>query len=489
MNTSDQQSILRQIPAVDQLLLRPAIASWITNTSHEFVVFEIQQLLQEVRDAIRSGHSGASINVTPEHLEAVLAEKLQNRMQPNLRTVINATGVILHTNLGRAPLSEAAQRSLSAFSANYTNLEYDISSGQRSHRDKLIESLLQEVLSCEAATVVNNNAAAVFLILNTLALGREVIVSRGELVEIGGSFRIPDILARSGAVLREVGTTNKTRIHDYQNAIGLNTALLLRVHPSNYRMSGFIERPDLSALVALARSAEIPLIEDIGSGCLLDLKPYGIADEPLVQESISAGVNLTCFSGDKLLGGPQAGIIAGERKLVDPIRKNPLMRTYRVEKLIYGALETTINSYRLGKAALEVPIVRMISMTSEELRKRARSFSRRLRPRLAEGIRIQLLAGNSVVGGGSCPECRLPTTLIALESDTVRPNAIESRLRSQKPPIILRLEEDRVLIDLRTVFPSQESALIEGLKSAGGDKTSQDSDIQKAKRLVREIGD
>jgi L-seryl-tRNA(Ser) seleniumtransferase len=468
MNRPDQQSILRQIPAVDQLLLRPAITSLIAGSSHEFVVSEIQRLLQEIRDAIRSGRSGVDVDTSPEHLEVVLARNLQNRLRPNLRTVINATGVILHTNLGRAPLSPAAQKSLSAFSANYTNLEYDISSGQRSHRDKLIEPLLREVLGCEAVTVVNNNAAAVFLILNTLALGREVIVSRGELVEIGGSFRIPDILTRSGAILREVGTTNKTRIEDYQNALGPDTALLLRVHPSNYRMSGFTERPDLDAMAALSRSTGIPLVEDIGSGCLLDLKPYGIANEPLVQESIAAGVNLICFSGDKLLGGPQAGIIAGERKLVDSIRKNPLMRTYRVEKLIYGALEATLGSYRLGKAAVEVPIVRMIAMTSQELRKRAQSFSRKLRHGLGEGIRIQLLRGDSVIGGGSCPECRLPTTLIALESISVRPNTIESRLRSQDPPIILRLEEDRVLIDLRTVLSSQESTLIEGLKSAIG---------------------
>jgi L-seryl-tRNA(Ser) seleniumtransferase len=466
MNTPDQQSILRQIPAVDQLLLRPAIAAWIKNTSHEFVVSEIQQLLQEIRAAIRSGRSDAVIDTSPEHLETALAEKLQARMRPNLRAVINATGVVLHTNLGRAPLSEAAQASLAAFSAGYTNLEYDISSGQRSQRDKLIESLLREVLDCEAATVVNNNAAAVFLILNTLACGKEVIVSRGELVEIGGSFRIPDILARSGAVLREVGTTNKTRIQDYQDAVGPNTALLLRVHPSNYRMSGFTERPDVGALVELSRSAGIPLLEDIGSGCLLDLKSYGISDEPLVRESISAGVNLICFSGDKLLGGPQAGIIAGERKLVDLIRKNPLMRTYRVEKLIYGALEATINSYRFGKAASEIPIVRMISMTGKELRARAQRFARRVQRRLGGGVRIQLLGGNSVVGGGSCPECRLPTTLIALESSFVRPNSIESRLRAQDPPIILRLEEDSVLIDLRTVFPSQEPALIDGLKNA-----------------------
>jgi len=464
----DRQNILRQIPAVDQLLLRSTIASWVARTSREFVVSEIQKLLQGVRDAIRSGSADAGIEISPEHLEAALVQNLQNRLRPNLRTVINATGVILHTNLGRAPLSAPAQESLSAFSSNYTNLEYDISTGQRSHRDKLLESLLQEVLGCEAATVVNNNAAAVFMILNTLASGKEVIVSRGELVEIGGSFRIPDILARSGAVLREVGTTNKTRIQDYQDAVRPDTALLLRVHPSNYKMLGFTERPELSDLIELARSSGIPLIEDIGSGCLIDLRPYGITDEPLVQGSLSAGVDLICFSGDKLLGGPQAGIIAGARRLVDPIRKNPLMRTYRVEKLIYGALEATISSYRFGRAASEVPVVRMIAMTSRELRGRARGFSRRLRAGFPEGVQVHLSEGSSVVGGGSCPESHLPTTLIVIESDSARPNAIETRLRSQDPPIILRLEEDKVLIDLRTVFPAQEPALIEALQKAVG---------------------
>jgi L-seryl-tRNA(Ser) seleniumtransferase len=465
MNMADQQYLFRQIPAVDQLLLRPAVVSWVERTSREFVVAEIQKILESVRTQIRNG-TDPGLSLRPEHVESALDHALQMLLLPNLRTVINATGVVLHTNLGRAPLSEAAQKSLSAFSANYTNLEYELSTGERSHRDKLIESLLQEVLGCESATVVNNNAAAVFLILNTLASGKEVVVSRGELVEIGGSFRVPDIMARSGAILREVGTTNKTRIEDYKAAIGPNTALLLRVHPSNYRMTGFTERPDLTAMIELSRGAAIPLVEDIGSGCLVDLRPYGITDEPVVQESIAAGIPLICFSGDKLLGGPQAGIIAGTRKLVDPIRRNPLMRTYRVEKLIYGVLEATLSSYRFGRASTEIPVVRMISMTRKELSARARRFVRKLKASLPGGVQIQIIEGNSVVGGGSCPECRLPTTLIALEPGAASPNTVESRLRTQNPPIILRVEEDRLLVDLRTVFPSQERALAGGLKIA-----------------------
>jgi L-seryl-tRNA(Ser) seleniumtransferase len=463
MTIVDRQNLYRQIPKVDQLLLRPAIADWIARTSHEFVVSEIQKLLQEFREAIRLEQAETAPEITLERLEILLAEKLQNRLLPGLRPVVNAAGVVLHTNLGRAPLSMAAQESLSAFSVNYTNLEYDISEGQRSHRDKLIQDLLQEVLQCEAATVVNNNAAAVFMILNTLASGKEVIVSRGELVEIGGSFRVPDIMAASGAILREVGTTNKTRAADYRKAITPNTALLLKVHPSNYRMHGFTEKPDLNELVQISRSSGIPLAEDIGSGCLVDLKPYGISDEPMVQESLAAGVDLICFSGDKLLGGPQAGIIAGSRKFVEPIRKNPLMRTYRVDKLIYGALQATLGSYRFGKAAQEVPVVRMIALSLLEIKRRAQSFARKLRSRLPEGSRVYLLNGDSVVGGGSCPECLLPTKLIALESDSVRPATIESRLRLQNPAVIIRIEDDRALIDLRTVFPAQEALLIEAV--------------------------
>jgi L-seryl-tRNA(Ser) seleniumtransferase len=470
MTKPNLQSILRKIPAVDQLLLRPAIATWVADTSREFVVSGIQTMLQEIRNKIKSGDMDAGPELSPERLETILIERLQNRLLPNLRLVINATGVILHTNLGRAPLSSSAQETLSAFSVNYTNLEYEILSGRRSHRDKLIEPLLQELLRCEAATVVNNNAAAVFLILNSLAPGKEVVCSRGELVEIGGSFRIPDIMARSGAILREVGTTNKTRVQDYADAIGPNTALLLRVHPSNFRMIGFTERPELNELIRLSRTSKVPLVEDIGSGSLVDLKPFGISDEPLAAESLDAGVNLICFSGDKLLGGPQAGIIAGEKSLVDPIRKNPLMRTYRVEKLIYGALEATLNSYRCGRAHKEIPVVRMIAMTLEELNERARDFSGKLKAALPGSVKVQMAEGKSLVGGGSCPEYALPTTLIVLESDRPSPNAIESRLRSQDPPIILRLEEDKVLIDLRTVFPAQESELLEGLKKAVGSR-------------------
>ncbi|MBN2242149.1 MAG: L-seryl-tRNA(Sec) selenium transferase [Acidobacteria bacterium] len=468
MNDSNAKDAFRRIPAVDQLLLRPAIASWIECTSREFVVSEIKALLERLRDGIRAALPGEDPDLRPEHVETLLIESINKRLRPRLHTVVNATGVVLHTNLGRAPLSKQAQESLSAYSAHYTNLEYDIGAGKRSHRDKLIEPVLREVLGCEAAMVVNNNAAAVFMILNTLAAGREVVVSRGELVEIGGSFRIPDIMARSGAKLREVGTTNKTRTQDYQDAVGPDTAMLLRVHPSNFRMRGFTQRPGLEEIAAVARNAGLPLVEDIGSGCLQDLAPYGITDEPLVHDSLAAGVDLICFSGDKLLGGPQAGIIAGNRKLIDPIRRNPLMRTYRVDKLVYAALEATLDSYRRGRAVSEIPVVRMLAATPGEIKMRTRRFLRRLRPGLPEGIRADIQQGYSVVGGGSCPDSPIETVLIAIGAESPSPNTIESRLRLQDPTIVARLEEDRVLVDLRTVFPSQEKMLIEGIINAVG---------------------
>jgi len=466
MRQSTHQALLRQIPAVDQVLLRPLIAAWVERTGRSLVVSEIQALLQEVRDGIRSGDETYDRAVGMDNLELVLDQRLRARLRPQLLPVINATGVILHTNLGRAPLSTGAQESLSAVSGHYANLEFDLATGDRSYRDKLLEGLLGEILGSEAATVVNNNAAAVFLILNTLASGKEVVVSRGELIEIGGSFRIPDILARSGAVLREVGTTNKTRIQDYEAAIGRDTALFLRVHPSNYRIRGFTERPGLSELLDLAHRHEVPVLEDIGSGLLADLSRFGITEEPIAQKSITAGVDLVCFSGDKLLGGPQAGIIAGSRKWIEPIRKNPLMRTYRVEKLIYGALEGTLAAYRAGRALEEIPVLMMISISPEELQRRSRRFVRRLKPRLPASCRIELFKGHSVVGGGSCPGSELPTTLLALESARYRAHVIEARLRSQNPPVILRLEEDRALLDLRTVFPSQEDLLLSGIAHA-----------------------
>ncbi len=460
------QDRLRRIPAVDQMLQQPCALRWIARTSRGFVVSEIQKLLQETRDALRVGTDDAESTLDPESLDAALEERFRTRLRPALRPVINATGVILHTNLGRAPLSAAARDRLSSISGQYTNLEYDLGSGNRSQRGRLLEPMISGILGCESSVVVNNNAAAVFLILNTLAAGREVIVSRGELIEIGGSFRLPDILARSGAVLREVGTTNKTRIQDYENAINPGTALLFRAHPSNYRIRGFTQRPGLEELAALARSRNLPLVEDIGSGCLVDLSRFGLREEPVAQESLNAGADLISFSGDKLLGGPQSGIIAGAEKFVSAIRRNPLMRVCRVEKLIYGALEATLQSYSTGRAFEDVPVLRMISTTLQEIQTRSRRFVRKVGAKLAGGVTVTLIKGESVVGGGSFPDCGLPTTVVAIESARLGPSAIEEQLRAQDPPIVARLEENRTLIDLRTVLPEQEPDLLRGLVNA-----------------------
>ena len=466
MSRESLQDRLRRIPGVDQLLLHPAVSAWVGQTSRTFVVGEIQRLLEDVRAAIRAGDESLGKAVASEQLIVLLEDRIKLHLRPVLRPVINATGVVLHTNLGRAPLSRAAQQCLSAVSSRYTNLEYDLATGRRSHRDRVLESVLPEVLGCEAAAVVNNNAAAVFLILNTLAAGREVVVSRGELVEIGGAFRIPDIMARSGALLHEVGTTNKTRVEDYASAIGPATALILRIHPSNYRIRGFTHRPALDEMVQMARHHQIPLVEDVGSGCLLDLRPFGIEEEPVAQDSLAAGVDLVCFSADKLLGGPQAGIVAGARRFIEPIRENPLMRACRVEKLIYGALEATLASYRSGRALSEIPVLRMISASVGELEARAGAFLERLKPRMPSDARATLIEGSSVVGGGSCPESSLPTRLIALESGRRTANDLEAILRAQDPPAVIRIEEDQALIDLRTVFPEEEAALLEALALA-----------------------
>ncbi len=466
MTPESLQETLRRIPGVDILLLTSAAVRWLERTSHGFVVTEIQRMLQDIRAALRTGRMAADRLSDPGFLESELDARIQSSLRPALRPVINGTGVIVHTNLGRAPLSTAAQNALLAASSHYTNLEFDLEKGERSRRDLLLESVICEILGCEASTVVNNNAAAVFLILNTIAPGREVIVSRGELVEIGGSFRIPDIMARSGALLREVGSTNKTRIEDYQEAIRPETSMLLRVHPSNFRVRGFTARPSLAELADLARRSRLPLVEDIGSGCLVNLDPFGIKDEPLAQDSLRAGVNLICFSCDKILGGPQAGIIAGERPWIELLRKNPLMRTFRVEKLVYSALEATLTSFRTGRQFEEIPVLAMVSRPPDEIRDRARRFARRIRKKLPADASVELIRGHSLIGGGSCPDSVLETTLLAFHSSRCTPQVLDRRLRTSEPAVVLRIEDGRALLDLRTVFPAQEPALAECLVRA-----------------------
>ncbi len=403
------------------------------------IVDEVRRVLQSTREEIRAGKHPNSYSI-----ETRVEQNLARFETSSLRRVINATGVVLHTNLGRAPLARFEPL------FGYSNLEYDLTRGTRGKRDVHAAELIER-LAGAPGIAVNNNAAAIYLALNELAAGFEVVVSRGELIEIGDGFRIPDIMQRSGAVLREIGTTNRTRIEDYSEAINDRTRLLLRVHPSNFRMEGFTARPELRELVALGKERGIPVYEDLGSGCMVDLRPFGI-DEPLVADSIRAGANLVSFSGDKLLGGPQAGILAGERALIARLRRNPMFRALRLDKLIYQALETTLRNLLLERWD-QIPALRMISQSSGELRARAERVKGWL-----DGVQSTVVEGNSPIGGGSTPERLLPSWLIAVEcADVVQ---AERRCRKSKPPVVARIEDGKLLFDLRTVFRWEEQELV-----------------------------
>ncbi|HUJ31800.1 MAG TPA: L-seryl-tRNA(Sec) selenium transferase [Candidatus Acidoferrum sp.] len=462
---------LREIPSVDELLGRPHLRSLAETAGRTIVTHVTRGVLADVRARLMTEAATEPLSVRTgspaiEILESRIADEVRRLLAPSLRGVINATGVILHTNLGRAPLSPAVIAHLDETATRYSNLEYDIESGQRGKRDVHTSLLLAELAGAEAAIVVNNNAAAVFLVLNTLAKGAEVIVSRGELIEIGDGFRIPDIMSESGAVLREVGTTNRTRIRDYERAITERTRLLLRVHPSNFRITGFTERPSLDELVALGRRAQIPVYEDLGSGCLPDLSAAGMS-EPVVRASCEADAAVVSFSGDKLLGGPQAGIIAGKKEIVERIRRNPLFRALRVDKLTIAALEVTLRAYRRG-AIDDIPALRMIRLSAADIALRAAQFAERLRATLPADVSVRVFDGFSVVGGGSTPDQQLPTHLISIESSRCSAAALEERLRKPggETPAIARIEDDRLVIDLRTVFPDEESSLAAALSFA-----------------------
>lgn len=433
---------LRDLPSVDDVLQRlgPAVARF----PHALVVAEVRKALDAARETLKAG----TIQQTPiqQSIEQAVHVALSAWTIPSLRHVINATGVVLHTNLGRAPLAPSRPEQ------GYSNLEYDLATGRRGKRDVHVGLLLQAILG-RPAIAVNNGAAALFLVLNELAAGGEAVISRGELIEIGDGFRIPEIMQRSGAVLHEVGTTNRTHMDDYRDAINDRTRVILRVHPSNFRMTGFTARPGLSELVQLGRERGIPVYEDLGSGCIVDLREYGV-NEPLAQDSLRAGANLISFSGDKLLGGPQAGIIAGDADLVARVRRNPLFRALRQDKLFHRAMETTLRHILLGEYDC-VPALRMIRMTAAEIRQRAELLVGRIR------ADVKIREGESVIGGGATPEQSLPTSLIVIESkDAV---AEERRLRFNDPPIIARIERDQVVLDLRTVFPEEEDAIVQAL--------------------------
>jgi L-seryl-tRNA(Ser) seleniumtransferase len=502
------KELLRALPSIESLLASPLASRLSAQLSREGVRNLLREILDDLRQELVSESADWSLEsagnnkqnpakpgdpyegdgkpsaqtATPDarlqtpdsglqtpdlflEIEKRLTTRAAQRLTPSLCRVINATGVILHTNLGRAPLAAAAVEAVAQVSATYSNLEYDLRSGGRGKRESHCQQQLARLVGSQDAVVTNNCAAAVLLVLNTLAEKGEVIVSRGELIEIGGSFRIPEVMEKSGAHLREVGTTNRTRIGDYERAINENTRLILRVHPSNYRIVGFTERPSLEEIAILSQRTGIPAFEDLGSGCLLDLAPLGVPGEPLVRESFKAGIQVAAFSGDKLLGGPQAGIIAGNRAIIESVRQNPLMRALRVDKMTLAALEATLRIYERGAAQLEVPVLRALAMTVEEIRERAETFQERLQKTTDQGLRIVLENGDSMIGGGSAPEVRLPTVLLAIESHTLSASLIEERLRNHTTPVIARTERERVLLDLRTVAPDEEEIILTALAS------------------------
>jgi len=458
---------LRRLPSVHEVLERPEVRALSERFGRAIVTALLRERLESLRQRGRrpaSASQGAALADAVAGLGAWLEAETAARTRSTLVPVINATGVVIHTNLGRAPLPEEALRRMAEVGRSYTTLEYDLAAGNRGSRGVHLERLFRLLFPGAATLVVNNNAAAVMLALNTLAEGREVIVSRGELVEIGGSFRVPDILAKSGAVLREVGTTNKTRLADYERAIGPKTALLLKVHPSNYRIVGFTDAVPLADLARLGRRRRVPVLMDQGSGNLRDLRRHGLRDEGTVQEALGAGADLVCASGDKLLGGPQAGILAGRPALLERLRSNPLARALRVDKTIVAALEAVLLAHIRGDED-SVPAVRMIALTPDALEPRARRFAERISSAAAR-LQARVRAGTSVSGGGSGPGEGMPSVLIAVRAEGLSARALEERLRLGVRPVIARIEAGELLFDLRTVPEEQDEELLAALVAA-----------------------
>ncbi len=478
MKTAD---LYRELPAIDELLRHSEIAELIAEEGQSATTDACRIVLAKLRSEIAAGHlNEAKLRLALSGIFAAIRNELSQSLRYSLRPVINATGVILHTNLGRAPLAASAIEHIRETATSYSNLEFELESGERGKRDVHVDRLFRKLLSSEhigitatgrpaeqrsaiSTIVVNNNAAAVLLALNSLAEGGEVIVSRGELVEIGGSFRIPDVMAKSGATLREVGTTNRTRISDYERAINEHTKLLLRVHRSNFEITGFTEQPHVSDLMELAVKHKLPLVEDLGSGALFDLRTIGINNEPSVQDSLRAGVHVVTYSGDKLLGGPQAGLISGREDLVQKMRSNSLFRALRVDKLTYAAMEATLLAY-VKRDHNAIPALRMMDLSKAEISERAEN----LVSKVPSSLEAELIDGESLIGGGSAPSSVLPTRLIAITTKNLSANELAARLRRGDPPIIARVEDGRILFDLRTVFPAQDDVLREALVRAVG---------------------
>jgi L-seryl-tRNA(Ser) seleniumtransferase len=484
MKNAAKSELFRELPSVDELLRTPGVAAIVAAQGTAAVIDAARTVLARLREEIASGLlDSAGLKLALEAVDGAVDRQLRDSLRHSLRTVINATGVILHTNLGRAPLAEAALEHIRGTAGGYSNLEFDVEAGERGKRDIHVQRLFRKLLdhgatdpaasaglrpggTAEAAVstqvstiVVNNNAAAVLLALNTLAEGGEVIVSRGELVEIGGSFRIPDVMAKSGATLREVGTTNRTRVADYEKAINERTRLLLRVHRSNFEITGFTEQATTQELVQLARKHNLPLMEDLGSGALIELQNFGIKGEADVVSSLRAGVDIVTYSGDKLLGGPQSGLISGRPDLVARMRGNSLFRALRVDKLTYAALEATLLAY-VKRDHDSIPALRMMRLTRDEIGERADALAAQVS---AAKLKIEIRDGESVIGGGAAPSSVLPTRLLAVSCDGQSADELAVRLRLSDPPIVARVEEGRVLLDLRTVFQGQDDLIADAL--------------------------
>lgn len=471
----DKSSILRQLPSVDQLLRNRKFIDLGEEFEHSLFIEAIRNVLQELREEVLAGEvdeENFRDYFSIENIFRGVSEKLHKIYSPNLREVINGTGVVIHTNLGRAPIAESIARDLTRLSTRYVNLEYDLEDGGRGSRHDVVRDLLCRITGAEDGIVVNNNAAAVLLVLSALAKGKEVIVSRGQLVEIGGSFRVPEVMEQGGARLVEVGTTNKTYIQDFERAICDDTALLLKVHTSNYRILGFTREVTLDEMVELGRSYNLPVVEDLGSGVLVDLSKYGLGYEPTVQQSIKAGADIVTFSGDKLLGGPQAGFIVGRGEYIRKIARHPLARAVRIDKLTLAALEGTLREYLDPKKVIErVPVLRMLTLPVEELERKANKLASML-IEFQSYCQIQVEKGYSQVGGGSLPLEEIETRLISIIPKFTSVNCMDERLRNSDLPVVGRISKDRFLIDVRTVFEDQFSILAARLKEvlSEGDK-------------------
>ena len=462
MQDSDSKEMLRSLPAVDELLRQESISEAVETYPRTLVVRAVRNVLDRNRQAILNGKVALdSQGFEQANLVKEILAEIQHLASFTLRRVINATGVIVHTNLGRSLLCQDALDRLQLIGSGYSNLEYDLTAGRRGSRYVHAEDILCEITGAESALVVNNNAGAVLLALNTLAQGKEVVVSRGQLVEIGGSFRIPDIMSRSGARLREVGCTNRTHLYDYEGAIGPETALLLDVHASNYQIVGFTAEVGLEELVELGRKHEVPVMQDLGSGCFVDVTPFGLQGEPLVQDTVRSGADVITFSGDKLLGGTQAGIILGRREVIAELRRNPLTRALRVDKLTLAALEATLRLYRDENTAIQaIPTLRMIATDQKTLEDRAQGLVKALRANIPESIEVEIMDGSSMVGGGALPTQTLPTKLVAISSKEASAARLEAHFREYVPPIIGRVEQELFLLDTRTLQPGDEEVIV-----------------------------